>query len=170
MSRNKLMPTVVLSTICIIVVALLAIINIFTAPQIKENQEKKLQEALLEVMPDGVSFDKVADISALHESVTSAYRSASGGYVFEAKVKGYKTGLVIVCGVNADGKVTGAKFIKSSETLGAESVLGEKYIGTDISDYSSVEVISGATMTSNGYKSAIGAALESFKILTGGNE
>ena len=40
----------------------------------------------------------------------------------------------------------------------------------DISDYSSVEVISGATMTSNGYKSAIGAALESFKILTGGNE
>ena len=170
MSKSKLMPTVVLSVICIIVVALLAVINLFTAPQIKENQEKKLQDALLEVMPDGVSFEEVSDTAALPESVTAAYKSANGGYVFQAKVKGYKTGLVIVCGVNADGKVTGAKYIKSNETLGAESILGEKYIGADISDYSSVEVISGATMTSNGYKTAVSAALESFKILTGGNE
>ena len=170
MSKNKLMPTVVLSVICIIVVALLALINLVTSPQIKENQEKKLQEALLEVMPDGVSFEEVTDTAALPDSVTAAYKSANGGYVFQAKVKGYKTGLVIVCGVNADGRVTGSKYIKSSETLGAENVLGEKYVGKDMSDYSSVEVVSGATMTSNGYESAIGAALESFKILTGGNE
>ncbi len=169
MKKSNLMPTVVLSVICICVVALLALINLFTAPVIKENQERKLQEALLEVMPDGVSFEAVEDLSGLPESITDVFKSANGGYVFQSKVKGYKTGLVIVCGVNQDGEITGAKYIQSSETLGAENSLGEKYVGKTSADYDSVEIISGATMTSNGYKKAVWNALESFKILTGGN-
>ena len=56
MLRNKLMPTVVLSAICIIAVALLSAVNLITEPAIIENQEKRTNAALLEVMPVGGSF------------------------------------------------------------------------------------------------------------------
>ena len=170
MSKNKLMPTIVLSAICICVVSLLAVINLFTAPQIKANQEEKLQNALLEVMPEGGSFEKLEGVDGLPETVTDAFRSANGGYVFGTKVAGYKTGLIIVCGVDAEGRITGAKFTQSNETLGAESLLGEKYVGKTQSDYATVEAISGATMTSKGYQKAIADSLAAFEILKGGNE
>ena len=170
MSRNKLMPTIVLSAICICVVALLAVINLFTAPQIAINQEEKLQNALLEVMPDGGSFEEIEETDGLPSTVTDVFKSANGGYVFQMKVKGYKTGLIIVCGIDAEGRITGAKYTKSSETLGAENELGEKYVGKTLLDYTTVEVISGATRTSEGYQNAIADALESFKILIGGVE
>ena len=170
MSKNKLMPTIVLSAICICVVALLALINMFTAPQIAANQEEKLQNALLEVMPKGGSFEEIENIESLPESVTDVFKSANGGYVIQIKTAGYKTGLVIVCGIDAEGQITGAKFTQSNETLGAESVLGEKYVGKTLTDYTSVEVVSGATMTSKGYQGAIADALAAFEILKGGNE
>ena len=170
MLKNKLMPTVVLSAICICVVAVLAVVNIFTSPVIQANQDEKAQEALLEVMPEGVSFESVADLSELPTEVTAAYKSASGGYVFQVTVTGYKSGLIIMCGIDADGNITGAKYIQSSETLGAENELGAKYVGKNMTDYESVDTISGATLTCKGYKQAIGAALKSYEILKGGEE
>ncbi len=170
MLKSKLMPTAVLSAICICVVAILAVVNIFTAPAIQANREAKVQQALLEVMPDGGVFDEMSDISDLPEQVVAVYESSNDGYVFQLEVTGYKSGLVIMCGVNAEGKVTGAKYIQSGETLGAEKELGAKYVGKNSSDYESVDTISGATLTCKGYKQAIGAALKSFEILTGGEE
>lgn len=164
------MPTIVLSAICICVVAVLAVVNIFTSPVIQANQDAKAQEALLEVMPEGVSFESVTDLSGLPTEITAAYKSTSGGYVFQMAVTGYKSGLIIMCGVDAEGNITGAKYIQSSETLGAENELGTKYVGKNITDYESVDAISGATLTCRGYKQAVGAALKSFEILTGGKE
>ena len=168
MRNNKLMPTIVLSVICICVVAILALVNVFTAPVIEANLDAKTQEALLEVMPEGGSFDEVTDLTGLPSEIAAAYRSSNGGYVFQMAVTGYKSGLVIMCGVDADGNITGAKYIQSSETLGAENELGSKYIGKNVSDYESVDSISGATLTCKGYKQAIGAALKAFDLLKGG--
>jgi Na+-translocating ferredoxin:NAD+ oxidoreductase RnfG subunit len=170
MKKSDLMPTIVLSTICICVVALLAAINLFTAPVIKKNQEIKAREALLEVMPNGNSFEKINDISDLPDCITEAHRSENGGFVFQAKVKGFKTGLVIVCGIDKDGNITGAKCIQSQETNGAEKLLGKEYLGKTVSDYETVEIIARSTMTSKGYKEAIRASFDAFNILTGGNK
>lgn len=170
MSKNKLMPTIVLSSICICVVALLALINLFTAPMIKANQEKKLQAALLEVMPNGGSFVEIENLSGMPETVTDVFVSEDGGYVFQIKAKGFKTGMIIVCGIDKDGYVTGSKCIKSQETNGAENILPEKYVGKTLSDYSSVEIIANSTKTSDGYKAAIADAFAAFNILKGGNE
>ncbi len=167
MKKNNLMPTVVLSAICVLTVAVLAFVNLVTGPQIKANQDKKAQEALLEVMPDGVSFKNIG-IEGLPSEITNAYKSESGGYVFQMEVNGYKSGLIIMCGISADGRITGAKYIQSSETLGAENELGGKYVGKDSMDYETVEVISGATLTSKGYRQAIAAALNAFDKLEGG--
>ena len=170
MRNNKLMPTIVLSVICICVVAILALVNVFTAPVIEKNLEEKTQAALLEVMPNGGTFEELSDIAGLPAEVTAAYSSSNGGYVFQMSVKGYKTGLVIMCGVDADGNITGAKYIKSSETLGAENELGAKYVGKNAGDYENVDTISRATLTCKGYKQAIGAALNAFDILKGGEK
>ena len=47
---------VVLVAICSIVAVLLALTNSITAPIIEENENKKANAALLEVLPDGESF------------------------------------------------------------------------------------------------------------------
>ena len=170
MLKSKLMPTVVLSAICLYAVAILAVVNIFTAPAIKKNQEEKTRQALLEVMPDGGSFEKIDDISGLPEEIVEAYASQNGGYVFKMEVKGYKTGLVVICGVDQNGNITGTKHIESSETLGAESKIAGSFVGKNILNYSSVDTITGATLTCNGYKQAIGAALQAHEIMTGGGK
>ena len=169
MSRNKLMPTVVLSSICICVVALLAVINLFTAPVIVENQAKKLQESLLEVMPEGGEFEEVEEIDGLPANITDVYAAENGGYVFQTNVKGFKTGMIIVCGIDANGCITGTKCIKSQETNGAEKLLPERFTGKTLSEIANVEIIANSTKTSEGYKSAVADAFAAYQILTGGN-
>ncbi len=167
MLKNKIMPTVVLSAICIVTVAILALVNVFTAPAIKSNQEAKANAALLEVMPNGDRFEEIK-VNGLPECITKAHKSLNGGYVFQTDVKGYNSGLIIICGVNSNGIITGAKVIESNETMGAENELGDKYVGKDISNY--VDVVSGSTakLTVNAYKEAIKAALDAYEILAGG--
>ncbi len=168
MVKSKLMPTIVLSIICLCAALLLSAINMVADPIIKANQEQKAQDALLEVMPEGESFDKI-DTTGLPEEITAAYKAASGGYVFQMTVTGYKSGLVIMCGIDGNGKITGAKCIQSSETLGAEGELGTQYTGKVSDNYTDVSAISGATLTCNGYRKAIKAAFDAFEILKGGN-
>ena len=83
-------------------------------------------------MPDG-EFDADAQIDlkdkGLPEYVTAAYQEKNGGYVIQIKTAGYGSDLIIMCGVNAEGVVTGAVCLSSSETLGHEKTYGEKFIG-----------------------------------------
>lgn len=169
MSKNKLIPTIVLSVICITVTLLLSVINIFTAPKIEENQYIKTQEALKTVMPDGAPFEKIENGKGFPESITEIYKSSDGGLVFKVKTKGYKDGLVIVCGIDKDGKITGTDTISSKETYGAEDKLNELFSGKTSVDYDGVPVVSGATRTREGYGKAISDAYKAFDILKGGS-
>ena len=74
MLKNKILPTVVLTSICIIVALVLSVANIFTAPIIKDNQYKATQNALREVYPEGKVFDEknTADYS-FPEEITEIY-------------------------------------------------------------------------------------------------
>ena len=106
--KFDLKPTLVLSAICVVMVALLAVVNLFTAPVIRAQQEAAANEALLEVLPEGKNFKDV-DLTqyTLPASIEKAW-SADGGYVFQSNVTGYKSGLIIMCGIGSDGKITGA--------------------------------------------------------------
>ena len=168
MLKSKFMPSIVLSIICVVTVLILAIVNTFTAPVIKNNEEIKTQNALLEVMPDGGSFTEIADISSLPEQVVGAYQSEDGGYVFKLSVKGFKTGLVIMCGIDSDGKITGSKTILSSETNGAEYDLDSMYVDKTSENYNDVDLIARSTLTSKGYRLAIEKAFDAYVILKGG--
>ena len=164
--KNKLSPTLTLGIICLVVVLLLASVNTITAPLIEKAQAEKVQKALTQVMPEGVNFAEI-EADGLPNVVTKVYGEDGGGYVFQMSVVGYKPGLIIICGIDKNGVITGAEFIESKETLSAEIGLGKKFIGHTV-DTVTPELVAGSTAkkTTGAYYSAIEAALEAFEIIT----
>ncbi len=168
--KKSVQSTLVLVAICAVMAILLALTNSITAPIIKQNQDAAANEALLVVMPEGEGFEKM-DVSSytLPATVTEVYKEANGGYVVTLTTAGYGSGFVIMCGVSADGTVTGAVCLASTETLGYEKTFGESFTGKDAAGVDAVDTISGATKTSSAYKNAIKDALNTAIILGGGS-
>ena len=157
--------------ICCVITVLLAATNYITAPVIAENQNAAANAALLEVMPEGKGFE-TADISTLTlpATVTEVHKENSGlGYVIKLTTAGYGTDFVIMCGVSADGVVTGAVCLSSNETLGKEKTYGEGFTDKDAAGVDAVDIISGATKTTEAYKNAVKDALNTAVILGGGS-
>jgi len=149
---------------------LLALVNSITAPIIQENQNAAANAALLEVMPEGKNFEAV-DLSAyeLPATVTQAHKEEGGGFVIQLTTTGYGNNFVIICGVRADGTVSGAKCLSSTETLGKEKTYGENFTDKNAEQVAAVETISGATKTTQAYKDAIKDAINAAIILSGGS-
>lgn len=168
--KKSVMSTLVLVCICAVMAILLAVTNMITAPTIQANADKAANEALLQVMPEGKGFEKM-DISSyeLPATVNEVYKEADGGYVVRMTTTGYGSGMVIMCGVSADGTVTGAVCLGSSETLGYEKTFGESFTGKDAAGVDAVDTISGATKTTAAYKNAVKDALNTAIILNGGS-
>ena len=162
--KNKVMPTVILVSICVLVAITLSVINMITAPIIAGANEAKVQATLSKVLPTGKNFVPISN-EKLSDEVINAYSEENGGYVFQIEVTGYKPGLTVMCGITESGSVSGAEVINSKETLSAEKVLGQKYIGTNANTVKT-EIVSGATLTSKAYFEAIDLALKSYDILT----
>ena len=168
--KNNLKSVLSLTIICAVIAVLLAGVNAVTAPLIEKNQAAAANEALLVVMPDGSDFQPV-DLTAheLPESVLEAYSEAGGGHVFKLTASGYGPNMIIMCGVDASGTVTGAVCLSSNETLGEEKTYGETLKGAAADTIESVATVSGATMTTANYRDAVKDALNSAIILGGGS-
>ena len=166
----NLKSIVVLTSICAVISLLLAATNALTAPIIEKNQNAAANEALLVVMPDGTGFEKI-DISSyeLPATVDEAYKEAGGGYVVKLTTAGYSSGFVIMCGVNADGTVSGAVCLSSNETLGYEKTFGDNFAGKNNEGVDAVDSISGATKTTAAYRNAVKDAINTATILGGGS-
>lgn len=161
----------VLVCICVAIVLLLATTNSITAPMIEKNANAAANAALLEVMPEGKGFEGM-DLSSyeLPATVTEVNKETSGlGYVIKLTTAGYGSDMVIMCGVGADGIVTGAVCLSSNETLGHEKTYGANFAKKDAAGVEAVDTIAGATKTTAAYKSAIQDALNAAIILGGGS-
>lgn len=174
MKKNIFMPAIVLCSICVVVALLLSGVNMITAPIIEAQQNAAADEALLEVLPDGKNFKEIEITSDYPEIVTAGYK-ADGGFVFKMEVTGKSAGLVIMCGIDSDGKVVGTKVIANEETPSyAEKVFPEvegvdgKYKGMALEGFDPY-LVSGATLTSSAYGEAIKAALQSATVASGGS-
>lgn len=168
--KKSVTSTLVLFAICAVMAILLALTNSITAPIIKQNQDAAANEALLEVMPEGEGFEKM-DLSSyeLPATVTEVYKEKNGGYVVTLTTAGYGSGFVIMCGVSADGIVTGTVCLASTETLGYEKTFGANFVGKDAAGVDATDTISGATKTTQAYKNAVKDALNTAIILGGGS-
>ncbi len=161
---------VVLTAICGVISLLLAATNALTAPIIEKNQNAAANEALKVVMPNGTDFEKM-DISSfeLPATVNEVHKEAGGGYVVKLTTTGYGSGFVIMCGVNADGTVSGAVCLSSNETLGHEKTFGDNFAGKNSEGVDAVDTISGATKTTAAYRDAVKDAINTATILGGGS-
>lgn len=173
--KNKLMPTIVLGTICLVSALILSVVNMFTAPVILEAQAAAEQAAYEEILP---GCGKVTDITEANKnnlkgSLVNVYK-AENGYIFKASATGKSSGIIIMIGVDEDGKISGTKCTSNNETPGyAKPVFdrtegeGGVYIGMD-QDSFAPDLISGSTKTSKAYADAVKAALDTFNIIKGG--
>ncbi len=166
---KNIKPTLVLSCICMAVALILSAVNMITGPIIEANRNASANEALLVVLPEGESFEEIDLATAgLPAIVTKAYQETTGkGFVFQMNSTGYQPGLVIMCGVDAEGKITGVTHLETKETYGKEAELNGVYIGQSLESFSA-HIISGATKSSIGYSDAVSAALQSFVLVSGG--
>lgn len=168
--KKNIMPAAILGSICLVVALLLSLINSITAPIIKAAQEAAANAALVEVLPGGKNFKEI-EITSEYPSIVTAGYKADGGYVFKMEVTGYKPGLIIMVGVDEEGKIVAAKHIATNETYGVEAQLNNAYIG-DTLDNISLIYATGATaapLTSGAYHDAMKAALQSAIIAAGGS-
>ncbi|MBR5524659.1 MAG: FMN-binding protein [Clostridia bacterium] len=168
--KKHLNSIISLTVICAVVAALLAGTNSLTAPIIEKNQSAAADEALLEVMPEGKDFAEV-DLSQyeLPASVLEAYGESGGGHVFKLTATGYGPDMIIMCGVDATGAVTGAVCLSSNETLGYEKTYGQNTVGATVETIDSVDTDAGATLTTKNYRDAVKDALNAAIILGGGS-
>ena len=126
------------------------------------------------------------DISAYTDMpsyIQKAYKTSGGNYVFTLRAAGYgingdkytRSGeyIEIMASVTPSGKIISCKTTaqKESEGIGdacAKPEFYSQFNGKEESNYSEIDAIAGATITTSGYKTAISKVFEAVKILEGG--
>ena len=173
MTTSEILKAAAIIVAILVVFGLAAFgLNFYTQPIIEANNAGAANGLLVEVLPNGKSFEEL-DVTALNlpENVLKAHKETNGaGYVFEVTATGYQAGLVIRVGVDADGKVTGSTVVSSNETWGQETSLNGQYNGKDSSTLELI-IAAGATpnsATSIGYHKAIEGALNAYVLASGG--
>ncbi|MBQ8331019.1 MAG: FMN-binding protein [Clostridia bacterium] len=172
--KKSIKSILVLVCICATVSVLLALTNSITAPIIQKNEQKNANAALLDVLPDGGSFQSM-DTSAytLPSTVSEVWSAENGGYVIKLTTTGYASGMVLLCGISADGTVVGTKLLSSGETpsIGgsAADTFSTAVVGKDLGSIDGVDTIAGATKTTAAYRAAMKDALNTVVILGGGS-
>ena len=115
--------------------------------------------------------------------IEKAYKTATGNFVFELKAAGfgingdeyyYPSGehIRIKVSVTADGTIIACETTYQSESEGIGSACADasfysQFDGTTAETYKDIEAIGGATITTNGYKTAVSKVFEAVEILKG---
>ena len=172
--KDIIKPIIVLAVICLVVTAALAAVNNVTSPIITAAQEKAAAEARSEVLSEAKDFKKLDNVK-LPEGVTEVYEgSDNSGYVIMMEAKGYGGTIKLICGIRPDGSIEAVKTLSHSETSGIGSKVvnngsgyHENYKGKTKETYSSVDAVTGATISSTAYKKALSSAFEAYDIVKG---
>ena len=173
MKKNNIMPIIVLSAICLVVAFVLSLINSVTGPIIAEAQNQAANSALLEVLPEGQNFEELTLDENYPAVITKGYK-ADSGFVFQATVAGKSAGLIIMIGIDTEGKIVGTQVVADQETDSYDVNVFPLVSGTEGAykgmalDSFEPFLVSGATLTSKAYGEAVKAALQAFAIANGG--
>ncbi len=148
---------------------------------------KAMLEGAIGVLSASVAQDIELSSYELPKQLVSAKKTATGNYIIEMKAAGYGiTGgdeyhpasgeyIIVRVSVTADGKIIDCLTISQQESAGigdacAKEEFYGQFDGKTEANYKDIDAISGATMTTDGYKTAIGRVFAVVKILEGGAE
>ena len=154
-----------LLAITAVVAVILAAVNSVTAPRIAAQNEQKTQAAIEAVLPGGGQEVTFTDDTGL---VTAAYKGDNGCPA------GFNGAVIMMVGVDNEGKVTGISIISHTETAGlgataaadtdAGRAFRDQFIGMSgtvsvTKDGGEVDALTGATITSRAVCTGVSAAL-----------
>ncbi|MBQ4118761.1 MAG: FMN-binding protein [Clostridia bacterium] len=139
------------------------------------------RQTLLKWADSQIDLTKLTDMPT---SVEAAYKADNGNYTLILHAAGYginggdkyhpASGEPIVIKVTAskDGKIITCKTLEQNETANIGSACADEsfysqFNGKTENDYTEIDAISGATLTTDGYKNAIGDVFTAIKILKG---
>ena len=176
---TKFKPTIVLTSICIIVALLLSCVNVITAPAIAKQEERKAKAALYSAYNGGNSVEftqltaeELAEFS-IPQEITEIHSASAGGYVFIGITGSYGGDIKIAVGVNADGAITGVKVVSNTDTankiqgvLNAIEGVKGKYNGQNKDNFAPV-IVAGSTVSSDACALIVDASLRAFASLKG---
>ena len=143
---------IVLAIICLVIAALLGLVNSVTEGPIADNTAKTVQDSLKIVLPAD-TYDEV------EYSGTEAHKAGEDGYVVEVNSpNGFGGALDMMTGISNDGAITGIAIISHSETSGLGSKATDpewqaQFAGitdtvTVTKDGGQINAITGSTITS----------------------
>lgn len=161
--KEKILPTIVLTIICVAAALLLAFAHEVTKDSIAAQKELKFSKTVeklfgdceIRMLDSNFGCDEIKNIA-----VTSDDRTA-----VEIVADGYsKGGIDVLIGFDESGAVCGIEFVALGETPGLGSKVSdeksfrEQFIGASDDSYD-FDAISGATFSSKGMKHAVDTAL-----------
>ena len=161
MNKKNLFPIVSLTVIGVVVAALLAVVNLITAPVVAEAERQAMLDSLYEVMPGGDFGDKIEPEERKEDtppSVVAIYKTENGmGDVVILNVQGYASVISITVGIDTEGKITKAIITSEQESHGQAGMKNytDRFAGLDAGGAASAELYGGATVTSGAIRGAI---------------
>lgn len=173
MKKDFLIPIAVLTGICFVIAAALAVTNRVTEPVIAAAAAERAMAARREILPDALEFEPMP-LDGAPASVKEAYRATNhAGYVFMLTAKGYSGDIDMICGISEAGKVISARVLQQTETKGlgtqiADAAFGDQFAGKDAA-LRDVSAITGATISSTAYINAIKDAFTAFELMREGS-
>ena len=165
--------TILLAGLCAVCGLALALVNAVTEPKIKENAIAAVKSNLEMIWSGGVFSDVSSQYLSKDKTglITGVYEAKDKGLAFTLKVKGYNAdGFTFIVGFNNDGTVAGYGAIEENETKGKGSkAFDAAYVDKmkKLTSKDSVELISGATVTTMGVSDGFNAAKAVFNEIKG---
>ncbi len=181
--KEYIYPVIILTVICAVTTALLAVTNYFSKPVIETNQALSAKETRMELLPEADDFtDETGKAGTLASNekahVTGIYKANNGsGYVYTVKSTSFGGEMTMMVGMNSEGEVTGVKVTEHEDTPGVgtkdhDPEYLDQYEGRDELESDNVkkepdfEFITGASVTGTAIHQGVYAAIDQFK---GGN-
>lgn len=177
-TKETVMITVKLFSICVVVALLLAGVNALTVDTIAENALKEQADAIRAIFPACEDYDEV---NTQTEGVTSAFLVRAGGKEigFAAGVEpmGFGGKLSMIVGLDLSGKIVGVKIVSHSETPGLGGRVNDEgylsqYIGKsgELTIGENVDAITGSSISSKAVLAGVNSAVKAFAELSGGDQ
>ena len=172
MKNSILRLTLTLFLITAVVAAALAGINAITAPKIAALKAQKTADAIATVLPgESKELESFTDETGLVQKIWQS----ENGYAVQVAPSGFGGQVVIMVGVDNDGKVLGLDVISHAETAGlgdtaaANNAKGNTFraqfseTAAPFTVGENIEAITSATITSKAVTSGVNAAVECIK-------
>ena len=111
------------------------------------------------------------DINRIFRYVNYVQKTGTGNYILEVEASGYNDNIIIKIAIGSNGKILDVQTVNHNETqvFGGEQLKDGMYnasfIGKTEAEAEKIDVISGCTLTTDGFKTAISRAFAAVSIM-----